>query len=1082
MKNVLTKDMFRDIKGSIGRFLSILFIVALGVAFFSGIKISPIVMKDTTDKYYDDYNLMDIRLISTLGLTDKDVDAIRDIKGVDGIFPTYSVDVLSKFKDQEKVFRVHALPTSNKDNKDKDYINRVNVVKGRLPQNPGECVVEGLGNEHYDIPIGTKLSLDSGKDEKLTESMKKTKYTVVGQVQTPYYTTHDNEESSIGSGSVSGFIMVPQSDFKMDAYTDIYLTVKGAKEKNSYKDEYFDLVDDVSDELDSISGARIDSRYKDVKKEATDKLNDGRKEYEDKKKEVEDKLGDAEKKLNDASIQLKNGEIQLKNKKAEAKKQIQNGKNEIIKGEKELEQGYKQYEQAKAQFDANKAQAEAGIAAGKSKLNEAKAGMDNLSSSISQLESQLGNENLTEEQKSEIRARIESLKKELSYLATEYNKGKAELDKAVQQYEGAKNQLASSKATLDAGKKKLESGKANLAKMEKMAQVEFAKAEKQLSDGKKGLKSGKAELEESKLKAKDELEKAEKKLNDAEDEIEKLKKPEWFILDRNSLNSYVQYSQAAENIDALSTIFPVFFFSVAALVSLTTMTRMVDEQRINIGTLKALGYSPGKIARKYIYYALSASLFGSILGLAIGYTVFPFIIYNAYKMMFIVPDLIFEFNITIALGVTVVSILITSLAAYFSCRKELKETPSVLMRPKAPKNGKRIFIENIPFIWDKISFIGKVTIRNLFRYKKRFLMTVLGIAGCSALILTGFGIKDSIKMVVDRQFGAIYKYDMMISFDNDSKPSYIDKINKYVDDDNRITNYQFGSLQNGKIKNKGEEEKLAIYVPDNADKMKKFIVLQDRKTEKPIDLTDKGIVLTEKVASKLNVKVGDKIDIVNAKDKKTKVLVTGITENYVSHYAYMSKDYYKEVFGRKADYNKVFSIVKDTSEKSEDKLSKDLINDLDLSTVSFNTGIKENFGDSVNNLNYVILIMIISAGSLAFVVLYNLTNVNISERIREIATIKVLGFYDNEVSAYIYRENILLTVVGTFVGVGIGKILHRFIMVTVEIDSLMFGRVISLKSYIYSIVITILLGLIVNFAMYFKLKKVKMVESLKSID
>lgn len=1082
MKNVLTKDILRDIKGSLGRFLSILFIVALGVAFFSGIKISPIVMKNTTDSYYDKYNLMDIRLLSTLGLTDSDVDEIEKIKNVDGVFPTYSIDVVSNYKDQEKVFRVHGLPVSNENNKNKDYINRVKVVKGRLPEKSGECVVEGLGIENFDIPVGSKLKLGSGKDEKLVESMKSTEYTVVGQVQTPYYTTHENEESSIGSGTVSGFIMVPQSDFNMEAYTDIFLTVKGAKEKNSYKDDYFDLVDEVSDELDSISGARIDARYNDVKKEANDKLVDGKKEFEDKKKEVEQKLSDAEKKLKDSKRKLKDGTQQLKSKKIEVENQIKNGKAEIIKGEKKLEAGYSKYEQAKSQFDVNKGKIESKITAGKEKLNEVKSGIDKISSTISQLENQLNNENLTEDQKNTILSQISSLKKELTIVTSEYEKGKQELNESVTQYENAKSQLSSSKINLDLNKEKLESAKSKIKSMEQKSKVEFEKAENEMKIAKNKIESGWSELEEAKNKANDELVKAENKLKDAEDEVAKLKKPEWYILDRNSLSSYVQYSQAAENIDALASIFPVFFFSVAALVSLTTMTRMVDEQRINIGTLKALGYSQGKIAQKYIVYALSASFMGSILGIAVGYTVFPIIIYNAYRMMFIVPPAVLEFNIPIALGVTVVSVLITSLAAYFSCRKELKETPSVLMRPKAPKNGKRIMLENIPFIWNKISFIGKVTIRNLIRYKKRFLMTVLGIAGCSALILTGFGIKDSIKMIVDRQFGAIYKYDMMVTLDSNSKYSEIKKADEYISEDKRISDYQFANLQNGDIKSVKDKNKISIYIPDDSEHMKKFIVLKERESQKPVKIEKKGVVLTEKVANNLGVKAGDKVELTNDKDKKAEVLITGVVENYVSHYAYMSKDYYKEVFGRNINFNRVLGNVKDISKENESSISKDLITDLKVKGVSFTTGIKDNFGDTVNNLNYVVLIMILSAGALAFVVLYNLTNVNISERIREIATIKVLGFYDNEVSAYIYRENILLTVVGTFVGLGLGKVLHRFIMVTLEVDNLMFGRVISFKSYMLSIVITLLLGLIVNFAMYIKLKKVKMVESLKSID
>ncbi|WP_242824224.1 ABC transporter permease [[Clostridium] dakarense] len=521
---------------------------------------------------------------------------------------------------------------------------------------------------------------------------------------------------------------------------------------------------------------------------------------------------------------------------------------------------------------------------------------------------------------------------------------------------------------------------------------------------------------------------------------------------------------------------------MAALVCLTTMTRMVDEQRINIGTLKGLGYTTGQIAKKYILYALIASLLGSILGLMIGYTVFPIIVFNSYGIMYTLPPVDLVFDVKLAVGVTLTAVLITTVAAYSACFKELRETPSVLMRPRAPKNGKRIMLEKIPFIWNKIGFIGKVTIRNIFRYKKRFLMTVLGISGCSALILTGLGIQDSIQMIVDGQYGSIFKYDMSVILDNNIKNSELTDIEKYIKEENAISDYQFVNNQNGKISLGKEEKSINIVIPKNTDEFKNFVGLKDRKSQKPIELDNKGIVLSEKVARDLNIKAGDSIKLLNSKDKKAEVKVSGITENYISHYAYMSKEYYKEVFKRDIDYNRVLGILNNKSKSVEDSISKRLIGEPGVNGVSFNTGLKENFEDTIKNLNYVVLIMTVSAGALAFVVLYNLTNVNISERIREIATIKVLGFYDNEVSAYIYRENIILTVIGTIVGLGIGKLLHQFIMVTVEIESMMFGRIIESSSYIIAGLLTIMLGLIVNLAMYYKLKNVEMVESLKSVD
>ena len=463
---------------------------------------------------------------------------------------------------------------------------------------------------------------------------------------------------------------------------------------------------------------------------------------------------------------------------------------------------------------------------------------------------------------------------------------------------------------------------------------------------------------------------------------------------------------------------------------------MVDEQRINIGTLKALGYTVFDIAKKYILYAFTASMIGSILGLLIGFSVFPIVIFYAYGMMYTLPDMIPAIDIKLAISITLIAILVTTISAYVACKKELMEEPSALMRPKAPKNGKRIFLERIDFIWKRLSFISKVTLRNIFRYKKRFLMTVLGIAGCTALLVTGFGIKDSIQMIVSGQYGELLKYDMEISISNKT----------------------------------------------NDSKFNDFIHLRQRVGHKKINLKDDGLVLSEKAARVIGASVGDTIKLKNSDNITVEAKVSDITENYISHYAYMTKNYYNKLFNNIPSNNKVLGILNRTSSKEEDKLSKELINIDGVSGVVFNTVSKQTFSNTIKNLNYVVLIMIISAGSLAFVVLYNLTNVNISERIREIATIKVLGFYDGETAAYIYRENIILTIVGIIVGLIMGKFLHQYIMTTVEIKSMMFGRVINTKSYIIAAILTVLLSLIVNIVMYYKLKNVKMVESLKSVD
>ncbi|MCR8746374.1 ABC transporter permease [Romboutsia lituseburensis] len=1082
MKSVLNKDIIRDIRKSRGRFLSILCIVALGVAFFSGIKVSPIVMKKTSDDYYDKYNFMDIKIISTLGLIDEDVNEVKKIPEVDGIFPTYSTDVLTDYKSEQHVLKIHALPINEIAQNSKNYINKVNVVDGRLPQNSGECVVEQNKVGKFDVPIGTKIKLESGTDDKLDNTLKKTEYTVVGKIETPYYLSYEKGSSSIGNGTISSVIMIPQDDFKIDSYTEMFVTLKGAKEKNSYDDKYFEDIKVVTNKIDDISKGRIDARYNEVINTANDELDKGKLEYYNKKKEVSEKLENAEINILNSEKQLKKGEEELKRNQQTIKKQIEDGKLKINQGENSLNNGYLQYEKGLKLFNDNKSKAEIGFKDAQQKLDDLNSKIDNLYSYNKTIESKLNDDSLSLDEIEYLKSELDKNNKIINDLNISYEQGIKNLNLKKQELINAEQKLTNTKETLDKNKQKLELEKRNLVLIEKKSEKEFKKSEERIKDGKIKLESGKLSLKESKEKAEDELDKANKKIKDSEDEIKKIEKPEWYILDRNSHYSYAEYASCASSIDALSKIFPVFFFSVAALVCLTTMTRMVDEQRVNIGTLKALGYTKGKIAKKYILYALIASLIGSIIGILIGFTVFPIVVFNAYKMMYVLPKVQLSFNFPLAMGVTFTAISITTIAAYSACYKELRENPSVLMRPKAPKNGKRIWLEKIPFIWDKVGFIGKVTIRNIFRYKKRFLMTILGISGCTALILTGLGIKDSIQMIVDVQYGRIFKYDMTITIDNSAKLSEIKKIHNRIDSTESIASYLFMNNQNGKLISDEKEKQITIVIPKDKIKMEEFIGLQDRASQKNIKIIEDGIVLSEKTARDLELKVGDTVEILNSKDQIAKAKIIGITENYVSHYVYMSKEYYKKLYKRDINYNRVVGTISDKSINGENTLSKDLVGYSKINGISFNTGVKENFENTVKSLNYVVLIMTISAGALAFVVLYNLTNVNISERIREIATIKVLGFYDNEVSAYIYRENIILTIIGTFVGLGIGKLLHQFIMITVEIESMMFGRVIGSKSYIIAAILTIVLGLIVNFTMYYKLKNVKMVESLKSVD
>ena len=1109
MRSALNKDFIRDILKSKGRFLSIVAIVALGVAFFTGVKSSPIVMKTSSDKYYDKYNLMDIRLISTLGLTDKDVDDIKNIEGVEGVYPTYSIDVISIYNSTEKVLKVHGLDL-NKLNDKKNYINQLKLIKGRLPQKSGECVLEIPKIKALNYPIGSEISLSSGKDDKLSKSLSKSKYKVVGYVETPYYLSQEKGNSSIGGGVIEGAIMIPESDFKMDTYTEMFLTVKSAKELDTYGDEYSNLVKTVTDKIENMKNKLTTRRYNEVVKKAEDKIqkqedklskakkdfDKGKKEYEENKLKSENEIKEAENKILDASEQIEDGKAQLKNEKKRAFEQIEEGKVKLASAETDLKNGQKKYQTALKKFNSNKKTAESEIKKAESDLVELSNQIDDLKNGNKLIEKQLQNEQLSEVERSELENKLNENLYILSVMQQKYKDGTDKLESSKSELLLGEKKLKETKATLEASEKKIANEKTKLKSSEKLAEEKFKKAEEELYQRENQIEEAKLELKENKAKLKTELNKAKKELQEAEEkiadgeekikdakkQIKKIEKPTLYILDRDSHQSFVEYEGCANSIDALAKIFPVFFFAVAALVCLTTMTRMVDEQRINIGTLKGLGYKTSQISKKYILYALIACLTGSILGLAIGFSVFPTVIFFAYGMMYSIENIVYVFSIPIAIGITSLALIIIILSAYMACSKELKETPAILMRPKAPKGGKRILLERVPFIWNRFSFISKVTVRNIFRYKKRFLMTVLGIAGCTALILTGFGIKDSIEMILTGQYGTLFKYDMSLVIQSDMTDKQIYELRKNLSDIDEINKYEFFSYENGDIKVNNTKKEITIVVPENLEKMDKFIHLQDRKTQNPIELNNKGIVLTEKIARDLGVKAGDEIELINSDDKKAKIKVSHITENYISHYAYISPENYIKLFEKDLDFNRLIGILNNPSVKIEDKLSKKLFDIETVDGITFNTASKETFHNTIKNLNYVVLIMIISAGALAFVVLYNLTNVNISERIREIATIKVLGFYDKEVSAYIYRENIILTIIGTVVGLGLGTILHKFIMVTVEIQSMMFGRVIDMSSYFIAAVLTIVLSLFVNLAMFYKLRNVKMVESLKSVD
>lgn len=1075
MKSALLKDTFREIKKSKGRFISIFAIITLGVSFFTGIKVASPVMELTADKYYDDNNLMDMTIISNLGLTDKDINAISKIDKVESVYPTYSKEVLTSIGNNQLVLKVHGVP---KNEKDKSYINELKITKGRYPNSSGECAID----DSLDIPIGSTIKLYGSNGENLDETLKYSEYKVVGKVETPYYISRAKGSSYIGSGQLDSFMMIPDSDFKLDAYTESFVTVKGSKEFNSYGENYTDYVDNVKNDLEHLGEVRANLRYKEIIDEANEKLDEGKAELDLKKENAYKELDLAKNKLDKSENDLKNGYYELNRKEKEFKTTISTAKSKLKEEEVKLNTSEKELNDKLNEFNNKKITALDEINTSKEALKLKEEEIKKLENYITSIETLLSNEYLDDSKRKELEEILKTSKEKLENSQKLLKQANEEVKSKETLISETESKLLSSKDAIEKGKNELANQKSKLNSQEKYALDQFEKTEDKLKSGELELKKGREQYNENKQKVDSELVKAQKKIDKEEEKIKDIKSGEWYVLDRNTNYGFVDYKNSSDSINSISKIFPVFFFSLAALICLTTMTRMVDEQRINIGTMKALGYNSFSIMLKYIIYSLLASIGGSVIGNIIGLTVFPSVIFNAYaSMTYKLPPVSLTFDFKLIILSTLIAVLTTTLAAMYSCHKELREVPSILMRPKSPKEGKRILLERISFIWNKLNFTQKVTCRNIFRYKKRFFMTVIGVAGCSALLVTGFGIKDSISSIVDNQYGNIIKYNLTLSYDKEVDKNTNSKELDYISKDNRINDYINIKSKNFKVKSNTSTKDASIIVPENKNSINKFINLKNRVSNKTYTLNDNGILVTEKLAKLLKIKVGDSITLENEDNKKFKVKVDGIVENYVGHYIYMSPKLYESTFKENVKFNQVL-INTSNNKTSDDKLVKDIMNLDNISSASFNTSAKDSFSDMISNLNSVVILIIISAGALAFIVLYNLTNVNISERIREIATIKVLGFYDNEVSSYVFRENIILTIIGSFVGLFLGIFLHRFIMTTAELDFVMFGREIKTISFVLSALLTFIFAALVNLSMYFKLKKIKMVESLKSVD
>ncbi|WP_312653901.1 FtsX-like permease family protein [Proteiniclasticum sp.] len=675
----------------------------------------------------------------------------------------------------------------------------------------------------------------------------------------------------------------------------------------------------------------------------------------------------------------------------------------------------------------------------------------------------------------------------LSESRKQYEQGLLGYEEGLRELEASKGEIDAGKAELDQAKATLDSSERELTDGEKKLSTAEAEFRQSIKDGRTEIAEGKIELSEGKAKFSKEKADALKKISEAEEEIRDAERmileipTEWFVYSRDGYPGYASLGDDAKRLGSLATVFPLFFFLVAALVCLTTMTRMVEEERVQIGTLKALGYKTPTIAMKYITYALLASLIGSIIGFTIGFQLFPRLIITVYGSMYSTPYIMTPFRFDLALLSTAIAVLTTVSASLFAALSELKETPANLMMPKAPKPGKRILLERITPLWKRMSFSYKVTFRNIFRYKKRFLMTVLGISGCTALLVTGFGIGNSVNAIMGSQFEDIFVYDGMVYFDEDKEDLNVETI---LGENSEIETYLTAHNESVSVYQKGSsrEYETNLLIPEESAGLRGFIDLHDRVSKEEIELNEDGAVISEKLSKLLGVSVGDTLVYRDTDSRTYEFKISAVVENYLSHYIYMSPDYFKGVTLRDASVNAGVFTLSDPEGIDESAFNEQLLENEGVLGAMLVDTIQEEFGKSLESLDYVVFILVLAAGALAFVVLYNLTNINITERIREIATIKVLGFRDKEVSAYVYRENIFLTIIGTLVGLIIGFFFHRLVINTMEIDNMMFGRVISTMSYFYSMILTMGFAVFVNLFMYRKLQQVDMATSLKSVE
>ncbi len=1036
-------------------------IVMIGSGFYAGLDASAPDIEYLADTYYKEYNLLDFKIVSTMGLTDDDVAAIKAIDGITAVIPSYSADVLSG----EMTLRIHAL---------EDSVNKVKLFDGRLPEKVNECVAD---NRNY--RVGDKIKVTSDVEDKLDI----TEFKVVGVAESVLYLAEDYGSTTIGNGKLSSFIFVDKDVFKMDVYTEIYIDAD-TENADAYSDKYDAISTRINDELVKIKPVRELARDNDISSEAYEEISENETKLNDERVKAQKELDDAKKELDDGAKELLDGKETARKEFADAKKELDDGskeladgKAELLKNEKELNETVisqnAEFEDAKKQISDGWKQIDAGLEGTGITRDTIGATITELSAGIDGMNMQLLQIPEGSQEYMVLAGTISEYQKQLDGL----NQLKTSIDTLTASEKQLNDGIATFNVEIENARKQITDAKTEIAENEKKiadGYIEYeeslAKIDKELAENEQKLEDGYKEYYEGLEEFNSEMADAEKKISDAKQEVADLKPTTWYIYDRNASVGHDELGSSIEVIVSIAAVFPIFFILIVMLMSSNSMSRMIAEERGELGTLASLGFDDNSIVRTYLLYVLSASGIGAVAGFFIGCRLIPPLVFSNF--VYVLPPLVMQYNMVTFAIIMVVAFVLMIFVTYTSCNKELKHTPATLMRPLPPKKGKKILLERIGFIWNRLSFTWKVTMRNMFRYKKRAMMTIVGVAGCTALLVVGFGLRDSMDGVAEKQYGEIQTYKSMIILDEETK--HIDGDLLTLIEKEKVTNPLLIKQSPYKCETPSKSVDVYMIVPQDNEVFENYYNLTGKSDGIDIPLNDDTVIITEKFAATFSLKEGSTFSISDADKNVFELTVSDIVENYISNYIYMNTTMYNKVFCEDIMFN---TVVSDSVPDA-----KRLIEDDQIITVSLTSDAVDKILENNASLDSIVIFLVVVASLLAIIVLYNLTAINISERIREIATLKVLGFNDGETNAYIYREAIILTFVSIIIGAVLGTVLHGFVVDVIESDVTVLFRKISLFSYGLSCVLTIVFSIIMQFVTYFKLQKIDMIESLKSVE